>query len=136
METIVAVLVGVLLAAAVYMMLGRNLVKFLFGLMLLSNGANLLIFASGRLTWAAPALIDDGLVVLSGPAGNSLPQALILTAIVIGFGLLAFAMVLAYRAHQELGTVDTDRMRVAEPEVDDQATGQAAGQTNDRPGGS
>ncbi|NBB84225.1 MAG: Na+/H+ antiporter subunit C [Alphaproteobacteria bacterium] len=115
MEPILAILVGVLLAGAVYLMLGRNLVKFLIGLMLLSNAANLTIFAAGRLTWAAPPLIPGDAEAPIGAVANALPQALILTAIVISFGLVAFAMVLAYRAYQEIGTVDTDEMRVAEP---------------------
>ncbi|MEM7026413.1 MAG: NADH-quinone oxidoreductase subunit K, partial [Pseudomonadota bacterium] len=53
---------------------------------------------------------------------NALPQALILTAIVIGFGLLTFALALTYRAYQALGTIDVDAMRVAEPatQVDDE----------------
>lgn len=116
MEPILAVLVGVLLSGAVYLMLGRNLVKFLIGLMLLSNAANLSIFAAGRLTWAAPPLIPSDAEAPVGEVANALPQALILTAIVISFGLVAFTMVLAYRAYQEIGTVDTDAMRLAEPE--------------------
>lgn len=119
MEPILALLVGVLLSGAVYLMLGRNLVKFLFGLMLLSNAANLSIFAAGRLTWAAPPLVPLDAEAPVGEVANALPQALILTAIVISFGLIAFTMVLAYRAYQEIGTVDTDEMRLAEPEEDD-----------------
>jgi multicomponent Na+:H+ antiporter subunit C len=115
METILAVLVGWLFAAAVYLMLSRSLVRYLFGLVLIGNAANLVIFASGRLTRGEPALVPEGLAAPAEAVANALPQALILTAIVIGFGLLAFAFVLAYRAHDELGTVDTDAMRVAEP---------------------
>ncbi len=115
METILSVIVGVLVSGSVYLMLSRNLVKFLFGLILLSNAANLLIFTAGRLTWAAPPLIAEGATTPAGDVANALPQALILTAIVISFGLLAFALVLAYRAYEELGTVDTEAMRVAEP---------------------
>lgn len=118
MEPILALLVGVLLSGAVYLMLGRNLVKFLIGLMLLSNAANLTIFAAGRLTWAAPPLVPMDATEPAGQVSNALPQALILTAIVISFGLVAFAMVLAYRAYQEIGTVDTDAMRLAEPKAE------------------
>ena len=115
MEPVFAVVIGFLFAASVYLMLGRNLIKFLFGLILISNAANLAIFVSGRLTWGSPGLIPFDAAAPVGVAANALPQALILTAIVISFGLLAFAMVLAYRAYQELGTVNTDEMRVAEP---------------------
>jgi multisubunit Na+/H+ antiporter MnhC subunit len=50
MEPVIAVLVGVLVAASVYLMLSRNVLRFLFGLILISNAANLTIFAAGRLT--------------------------------------------------------------------------------------
>ncbi len=115
MEPLVAVLVGVLMGASVYLMLSRNLVRFVFGLVLISNAANLLIFAAGGMTPAAPPLIAPGETLPDPGVANALPQALILTAIVISFGLLAFALVLAFRAYQELDTVDTDAMRVAEP---------------------
>jgi multicomponent Na+:H+ antiporter subunit C len=119
-ETVLAFLIGWLFAAAVYLMLSRSLVRYLFGLILISNAVNLVIFAAGRLTPGSPALVPEGLAVPAKAMANALPQALILTAIVIGFGLLAFALVLAYRAREELGTVDTDAMRIAEPVAQDE----------------
>jgi multicomponent Na+:H+ antiporter subunit C len=118
MEVMLSVLVGVLVAAAVYLMLARNVLRFLFGLILISNAANLAIFASGRVTEAAPPLIPEGADAPLGLVANALPQALVLTAIVIGFGLFAFALVLAFRAYDALGTLDSDEMRVAEPVED------------------
>ena len=115
METVLALLVGVLVAASVYLMLARNVLRFVFGLVLLSNAANLTIFAAGRLTEAAPPLVPEGMAAPPELVANALPQALVLTAIVIGFGLLAFALVLVYRAYQALGTLDSDAMRHAEP---------------------
>lgn len=115
MEVGLAVLVGVLVSASVYLMLARNVLRFLFGLVLLSNAANLTIFAAGRLPSQAPPLVPPGFESPPELVANALPQALILTAIVIGFGLLAFALVLVFRAYQELGTLDSDAMRVAEP---------------------
>lgn len=115
MEALVALLVGFLVAVGVYLMLSRNVVRFLFGLIVLSNAANLLIFSAGRLTYAQPAFVPEGLEAPAGAIANSLPQALILTAIVIGFGLLVFTLILAARSYQSLGTVDMDAMRVAEP---------------------
>jgi multicomponent Na+:H+ antiporter subunit C len=115
METALAVLIGLLVAAAVWLMLARSILRFLFGLILISNAANLLIFASGRLTAGAPPLIPEGAEAPLGQVANALPQALVLTAIVIGFGLFAFALVLALRAHTELGTLNSDEMRIAEP---------------------
>jgi multicomponent Na+:H+ antiporter subunit C len=115
MTIVLALLVGVLFAASVYLMLSRTLVRYLFGLVLMGNAANLLIFAVGGLSLGEPAIIPSGLSAPNEPIANPLPQALILTAIVISFGLLAFAMVLAFRANEELGTTVTDEMRVAEP---------------------
>lgn len=111
MEILMSIVIGVLMAASVWLMLSRNLVKFLFGLVLISNVANLIIFTVGGLTEGAPPLIVD-----DGPAdyANSLPQALVLTAIVIGFGLVSFTLILALRAYQALGTVNVDEMCLAE----------------------
>jgi multicomponent Na+:H+ antiporter subunit C len=114
MEALLALAVGVLMAAAAYLMLARNLVRFLFGLILLGNAANLLIFAAGRVTEGAAPLIPAGAEAPAGMVANPLPQALVLTAIVIGFGLFAFALVLALRAHAVLGTLEADALRDAE----------------------
>jgi len=114
MEILLGSLAGLLMAASVWLMLSRNLVKFLLGLVLIGNVANLVIFASGGLTYGAPPLIADGQTVPTDLVANPLPQALILTAIVIGFGLVAFTLVLALRAYQELGTVNVDAMNLAE----------------------
>ncbi|MGB3555683.1 MAG: Na+/H+ antiporter subunit C [Jannaschia sp.] len=115
MEVFVAIMVGVLITASVYLMLARNVLRFLFGMVLLSNAANLLIFASGGLTPEAPPLIAEGAALPPEGIANALPQALVLTAIVIGFGLFAFALVLIYRGYQNLGTLYSDEMRLAEP---------------------
>ncbi|MCC5992431.1 MAG: Na+/H+ antiporter subunit C [Rhodobacteraceae bacterium] len=120
MESLTALIVGILVAASVYLMLARNFVRFLFGLILLSNAANLVIFASGRMTPGAPALVPYGADAPLGVVGNALPQALVLTAIVIGFGLLAFTLALAFEAYRRLQTMDTDKMRLAEPEESDE----------------
>ncbi len=116
MEPVLAILIGILVAASVYLMLARNVLRFLFGLVLLGNAANLTIFAAGRLTPAAPPLVPAGAAAPAELVANALPQALVLTAIVIGFGLLAFALALVYRTYRSLGTLDSDAMRHAEPE--------------------
>lgn len=115
MEQIVAILIGAMVAAAVYLMLSRSIVRFLFGLVLISNAANLVIFAAGGLTLGAPPLVPEGADAPPAFVANALPQALVLTAIVIGFGLFAFALALVYRAYIALGTTDSDSMRYAEP---------------------
>jgi multicomponent Na+:H+ antiporter subunit C len=116
MEALLALTIGLVVAAAVYLMLSGNMLRFIFGLVLISNAANLTIFAAGRLVEGAPPLIAAGAAVPEAPVANALPQALVLTAIVIGFGLFAFAITLVWRAWSVLGTLEADAMRVAEPE--------------------
>jgi multicomponent Na+:H+ antiporter subunit C len=111
MEPVLAIVVGGLYAAGFYLMLRRSIVKLIIGLALLSNAANLLIFTSGGLTRARAPLVAVEELRPEPPFADPLPQALILTAIVIGFGVLAFTMVLAYRAYQTVGTDDLDNMR-------------------------
>ena len=120
MQTLCAVLVGVMVAASVYLILARNLIRFIFGLVLVGNAINLLIFTMGGLDSQRPPLIPNPTTMVQGPFANALPQALILTAVVIGFALLSFIFVLFYRAYQELDTVDTELMRVAEDDTNDQ----------------
>ncbi len=114
METMIAVLAGLMVTGSIFLMLGRHLVRFIFGLVLASNAVNLLIFAAGRFENTRPPLIPDGAMQLESAVANSLPQALVLTAIVIGFALLVFIFILFYRAFQTLGTVDTEAMTDAE----------------------
>jgi multicomponent Na+:H+ antiporter subunit C len=116
MEPLIALLVGLFLAAASYLMLSRALVRVLLGIVVLGNAVNLLIFVAGRLTRATPPIVAAGQAAPEGYFANPLPQALILTAIVIGFSMFAFLIVLAFRAYQEMDADDTDHMRVAEPD--------------------
>jgi len=110
MEVLLAFLIGGLYAAGLYLMLGRSIGKLIVGLVLLSQAANLLIFTAGRLTRAIPPIIPEGAMQVQPPFADPIPQALILTAIVIGFGVLAFALVLVDRTFQTLGTYDIDEM--------------------------
>lgn len=110
-----AIICGVLLTASVYLMLSRSFVRIILGLAIISNAVNLLIFLMGRLVREVPPIIPAHDAVLGAGAANPLPQALILTAIVISFAFFAFALILAYRARQELSTIDTNAMRAAEP---------------------
>jgi multicomponent Na+:H+ antiporter subunit C len=115
MEVMLAVLAGLLVAGGAYLMMSGRTLPYLFGLTMISNAANVLIFGSGRLTFGKPPLVPDGAKTVEGVA-NALPQALILTAIVIGFGLLVFALTLAWRSYEIFGTTEMDAMRAAEPE--------------------
>lgn len=118
MEPIVVILIGLFFAVAVYLMLSRQIVRMLLGVAILGNAVNLLIFTNGRLTREVPPLIPSHLYTPEIATANPLPQALVLTAIVISFSFFAFLLVLAFRAYQELGTDEIDEMRLAEPKND------------------
>jgi len=117
MEIILAVLTGVFYASGLFMMLRRSMVKLLIGLILLGNGANLLIFLLGRITKGKPPVIPDGAKVLEGVYADPVPQALILTAIVISFGLQAFAIILLKRVHNVIASDDLDDLNPIEEEI-------------------
>lgn len=114
MQILLSVIVGLLYGAGLYLMMRRSIVKLIIGLALLSHGANLLIFIMGRLTRSGPPIIPSDAVQLTGPHADPLPQALVLTAIVIAFGLQAFAVVLIRQAHQSVGTDDLDEMQATD----------------------
>ncbi|MEM8856010.1 MAG: Na+/H+ antiporter subunit C [Pseudomonadota bacterium] len=114
METVLCVVVGLFFAASIYMMLSARLVRIMLGIAIFGNAVNLFIFTAGRLTTASPPVIDSAENVAE-IAANPLPQALILTAIVISFSIFAFLLVLTFRAYQALDTDDVGDMRVAEP---------------------
>ncbi len=115
MEPLMAFVVGGLFAAAIYMILRRSIIKLVIGLILLSNAANLAIFTAAGMREGAPPLIPAGGVEpMITPSADPLPQALILTAIVIAFGVLAFAVVLIHRAYEIVGVDDLDEMNTTD----------------------
>ena len=111
MEIANAVLVGVLFSTSIFLLLQRHVGKVLMGLVLLSQASNLLILTAGGLTRANPPLIEAGKKALEAPFADPLPQALILTAIVISFGVLAFSLVLIYKSYQASHIDDLDQLR-------------------------
>jgi len=111
MEAFYAIIIGGLYAAAFYLMLRRSMVKLILGLMIFSQAVNLLIFTAAGLTRGSPPIIPDGAGEVPAPFADPLPQALILTAIVISFGVLAFALALTRRAHAALETDDLDQLK-------------------------
>ncbi len=111
MELMLALLTGLLYAAAVYMMLRRSIVKLVIGLSLLAHASTLLILTVGRPVRTQPPIIPAGATELVQPFSDPVPQALILTAIVISFGVQAFALVLIRQSSKVVGTDDLDRMR-------------------------
>ena len=104
-------LIGVLYAAGIYMMLRRSMVKLIIGLILLGHAANLLIFTASGLTKGKVPIIDSEIGGLVEPFADPVPQALVLTAIVIGFGIQAFVIVLFKRTYAKTATEDLDELR-------------------------
>ena len=117
MEALLAVVVGLMVGCGVYLILSRDLIRVMLGLSILSNAVNLLIFTSGRVTREAPPILGADHGTAEAAVANPLPQALILTAIVIGFSLLAFALVLTYRLYRSKRSLDVDEIREAEPDL-------------------
>jgi multicomponent Na+:H+ antiporter subunit C len=111
MEMVLAAVTGGLYAAGLYLMLRRSVVRLVIGLSLISHAANLLIFSAAGMTRARAPIVPEGAVRPESPFADPVPQALILTSIVLGFAILAFAMVLIKRAYQTVGTDDLDEMR-------------------------
>ena len=106
MELLLAIVAGALYAAGLYLMLRRRLAQLIIGLSLLSNGSNILILSAAGVTRAQPPIVTAG--VDPATLADPVPQSLILTAIVIGFGVLAFSLVLSHRVHQSTGSDDVD----------------------------
>jgi len=114
MSLILALTLGILYAAGFYLLLRRSMVKLIIGIILLAHAINLLLFLMGRLAPGAAPLIDAGAKQLTGNYADPLPQALILTAIVIGFGLQIFAIVLIRKVYQAVHSDDTANLREEE----------------------
>lgn len=113
---VVACAVGVSLTAGVYLTSSRDLLRCVIGISLIGVSANLAMFAAGRSTTAsAPPVVLEGARQLPVDAANPLPQALVLTAIVISFALTCFSLVLALVLQQRTGLSDADALRRSEP---------------------
>ena len=104
LEFLVASAIGVLVASGLYLMLRGRTFPVIIGLTLLSYAVNLFLFGMGRLVIGAPPIIQDGVATYSDP----IPQALVLTAIVIGFGMTTYAITLAVKTYVVLGTDQID----------------------------
>lgn len=104
MEALIAIILGTLTACGVYLILRARTFPVVLGLTFLSYAVNLFLLIMGRLSVGNPPIILDGITDYADP----LPQALVLTAIVIGFAMTAFVIVLALKAHAELGNDHVD----------------------------
>lgn len=111
MEVVLAIVIGVLYAGGLYLMMRRNLIQLIIGLGLLSHGANLLIFTAGGLRRGGAPILAEGEKHFATLPADPLPQALILTSIVISFAVTAFALVLFLRTYQTVGTDDVDDLK-------------------------
>jgi len=107
MEIVMIFVIGILFTCATYLMLSKSLLRIIVGTGLLSHGVHLLLLTMGGLKNGAAPLLGENAESYTDPV----PQALILTAIVISFGVTAFFLVLAYRAYQELGTDNMEKLR-------------------------
>ena len=107
MEILMSVVIGILFTIATYLVLSKSLLRIIVGTGLLSHAAHLLILTMGGLKQGAVPILSENAKSYVDP----LPQALILTAIVISFGVTSFCLVLAYRSYQELGTDNMDQLR-------------------------
>ena len=114
MNYLLPLVVAALVTCGLYMMMRRSMVKLLIGLSLLSHASHLLIFSAGKLVRGRPPLIPEDAEGLTGPTSDPLPQALILTAIVISFALLSFAIGLVFCAYQQTQTDDLDQLTTTE----------------------
>lgn len=114
MHLIFAFAISLVAGCSVYLILSRHIVRIVLGVAMLGAAINLVIFYAGRIHSAAPAVMRASETTLPTDAANALPQALVLTAIVIGFALTAFFAALALQAFRSLGSVDTRDMDAAE----------------------
>lgn len=103
MEALIAILIAVMTSCGIYLMLRARTFPVIVGLTLLAYAVNLFLFVMGRLRMGAPAVIGS-----NESYADPLPQALVLTAIVISFAMTAYVLVLALRARAELGNDHVD----------------------------
>ncbi len=129
MNLIYAAGIAAIMAVGLYLLLSRHVVRMIYGIMLISAAVNLVIFLAGRIGANPPPVMAGDEATLAAVAANPLPQALVLTAIVIGFSLVSFVIVLALRIYRDAGTLDGRQLDDAEalgsPEPREQARGTA-----------
>ncbi|HKM45565.1 MAG TPA: Na+/H+ antiporter subunit C [Dysgonamonadaceae bacterium] len=114
MDILLSIVVGLLYAAGFYMLLNKGMTKMIIGIMILGYASNLFIFIIARLTRGFPALIKSDNSVMLTEYADPIPQAFILTAIVIGFGIQAFAIVLLRQVYLKTGTDNIDELNLTD----------------------
>lgn len=113
MELILAILVGTLYTAGVYLLLRRSMLKFVIGVILISNATNLLVFLASTPVGGNPVFVTEEATDAATMA-DPLPQALLLTAVVIGLGITAYTLALKYKFFESTGTYDLDVLEKTE----------------------
>lgn len=122
MSILYAFVAAVLFGCGLYMVLSRHIVRMTLGLSLLTTAVNLILFQTGRIRSAQPPLILEGAERL-GDSADPVPQALVLTAIVIGFALTIILVALALRAWRSHSTLRSDELKTARDLGNPLATG-------------
>ncbi|WP_042149866.1 MULTISPECIES: Na(+)/H(+) antiporter subunit C [Paucisalibacillus] len=112
METLIAIVIGILFSIGTYLILSNQMLRIILGLSLISHGINLMIMVMGGLKTGGPPLLSETFQSFT----DAIPQALILTAIVINFAVTAFLLVLSYRTYKKHGTDDMNQLRGHEHE--------------------
>ncbi|WP_240376524.1 Na(+)/H(+) antiporter subunit C [Bacillus piscicola] len=107
MEILMSIIAGFLFMVGTYLVLSKNMIRIIIGTGFISHGSHLLLLTMAGLKTGAPPLLGLQASTYTDP----LPQALILTAIVISFGVTAFFLVLGYKAYKVTGTDNTDGLR-------------------------
>jgi len=114
MTYLIAILIGGLFTASIYLLLHNSFFKIIVGIILFSNAANLFLIAVSGITRGIPAFISENQSVNESTMADPTPQALILTAIVIGFGLQAFLIVLFKSIYENLKTDNLNQLNAAD----------------------
>lgn len=107
METLMIIVAGILFTAGTYLLLSKTLLRITLGLTLFTHGVHIMLISVNGLKKGAAPLLGEEAQAYTDP----IPQALILTSIVINFALTAFFLVLAYRTYKEHGTDDMEQLR-------------------------
>lgn len=107
METLMIILSGILVTVASYLLLSKNMIRIILGTAILTHASHLLIMVMGGLANENVPLIGEK----GEQYADALPQALILTSIVISFGVTAVFLVIAYKTYQQTGTDHLERLR-------------------------
>ncbi len=115
MSLLLIIAISICVASGILLLLSREVFRVIMGLAVLGTAANLIVFLGGRPGSLVPAVIEQGSQILAADAANPLPQALVLTAIVIGFALLCFALILAAAVVNQQGHSDVAGYQENEP---------------------